>query len=370
MRWLPEKLPEKREIVWRRSLTSPGLAGVSATRELVIATDRDSADSQDIFRAFDSQTGEEIWTYAQPALGRLDYGNSPRAAPLIHGDSVFLQGAFGDLACLNLESGDLRWRLNFRRQFRVRDKLVWGTCSSPLIVDGQLIVNPGARDASLVALDPESGEVRWKSPGDAAAFASFVVGELGGVRQLVGYDKKSLGGWATDSGKRLWRLVPPVADDFNVPTPVVYQGQLLVTTENNGTRLYGFREGRIVEEPLAINQDLAPDSHSPVVAGSRVFGLWGGLHCLDLSAALTTVWHGHDKALEDYGSLVATEERVLAIGHTGELILVDANVPQFEVNSRLAVFDDDRGVYSHPAFIDRWMYLRGTSELICLNLDG
>ena len=73
------------------------------------------------------------------------------------------------------------------------DPPTWGYCASPLIVDGVLVVNPGAADASLVGLDPESGAVRWRTPGDAAAYASFVAGTFGGRRQLVGFDAKL--GW-------------------------------------------------------------------------------------------------------------------------------------------------------------------------------
>jgi len=36
---------------------------------------------------------------------------------------------------------------------------VWGVCSSPLTVDGRLIVNPGGPEASVVARDPASGAV-------------------------------------------------------------------------------------------------------------------------------------------------------------------------------------------------------------------
>jgi hypothetical protein len=36
---------------------------------------------------------------------------------------------------------------------------------------------------------------------------------------------------------RLWRLVPAFDGDFNVPTPIAVDGKLLVSTENNGTRL-------------------------------------------------------------------------------------------------------------------------------------
>ena len=58
---------------------------------------------------------------------------------------------------------------------------------------------------------------------------------------------------------------------------------------NNGTRLYGLdNQGRIQPEPLAVNEDLAPDTATPVVCGDLVFGSSGQLMCLDLKAGLKT----------------------------------------------------------------------------------
>ena len=80
-------------------------------------------------------------------------------------------------------------------------------------------------------------------------------------RQIVGYDKDSLGGWDVKTGERLWRLVPPRSGDFNVPTPVAVHGGIVVSTENNGTRLYRFDDaGRVIPEPAAHYADLAPDT--------------------------------------------------------------------------------------------------------------
>src|ERR1039458_5029996 len=58
--------------------------------------------------------------------------------------------------------------------------------------------------------------------------------------------KVSLGGWDPQSGERLWTLTPPAEGDFNVPTPLAVDGKVLLATENNGTRLYGFgNDGKI-----------------------------------------------------------------------------------------------------------------------------
>jgi len=107
-------------------------------------------------------------------------------------------------------------------------------------------VAPGAADAALVPLDPATGKEQWRTAGGIAAYASLVVGKLGGVTQLVGYDKESLGGWDLKTGRRLWSVKPEIDGDFNVGTPVVVGERLLVSTENNGTRLFQFDKDGMV----------------------------------------------------------------------------------------------------------------------------
>src|SRR5207244_1098905 len=98
----------------------------------------------------------------------------------------------------------------------------------------------------------------------AAGYGSLVFGTFGGKKQIVGHDADSLGGWDAATGTRLWRFVPAVPNDFNVPTPVPVGGELLVATENNGTRLYRFKgDGTVDPTPAAVNRKLAPDTHTP-----------------------------------------------------------------------------------------------------------
>ena len=221
---------------------------------------------------------------------------------------------------------------------------------------------------SFAKLTP-TGEVVWQTPGDKAAFSSFVVGTLGGRRQLIGYQRTTLCGFDVATGQQLWQLKPPRANDFNVPTPIVVGDKLLVTTENNGTRLYQFDAmGRIVPQPVAVNEDLAPDAHTPVVVGNRVFGVWGGLHCLDLAAGLRPLWTSDDAAFNDYATAIASDRRVLIVTMHGELILLDAAAEQFSPLSRVPLFADDPGVYSHPALVGTRMFVRGSREIICVEL--
>ena len=336
----------------------------------MLVADRDAADTSDVFRCLRAADGEELWRQYDRSPADLDYGNSARATPQVYGDLVLFSGAMGRLLCVELATGTLKWRKDLRKEFKVDEETSWGLCSSPLVVDDMLIVNPGGKDAALVALRPATGEVIWQTPGQPAAFGSLIVGVFGGQRQIVGYDKTTLGGWDVQSGKRLWTLKPPRAHDFNVPTPIAVEGKLLVATENNGTRLYQFdNHGAIVPEPLAENLDLAPDTHTPVVVGNRCFGVWSGFYCLDIANGLKPAWKADDQPYFEYASIIASPERLLITTQRGELLLVDAQAEAYRVLSRLSVFADEQGVYSHPALLGSRLYIRGSSEIGCLDLQ-
>jgi ABC-type phosphate/phosphonate transport system substrate-binding protein/outer membrane protein assembly factor BamB len=370
---LPDKLPEKPTIVWRQPLHRPGLGGIAATDKYVLLGDRDFTNQLDEFRCYSAADGQLVWTVQYPAVGQLDYDNMPRATPLIYQDKAYLVGAFGDLTCVELETGLTLWRANLIAQFDGEKELVWGTCSSPLIVDDKLIVNPGGPEASVVALDPASGDVVWQTPGGRHAYASFIVAALGGKRQLVGYDQKSLGGWDISNGTRLWTLKPPHDGDFNVPTPVAANGKLIVTTENNFTRQYSFDSaGRILEKPEAINEELSPDISTPVVVGSRLLCVNDHLYCLDLQNDLKLLWTGDDEGFGNTAQLIASQKRLLVIGLGGELVLVDPTAPKFEVASRLSLFGESQShrtqLLSHAALVNGRLYIRGESDLICVEL--
>ncbi|MHC4173215.1 MAG: PhnD/SsuA/transferrin family substrate-binding protein [Planctomycetota bacterium] len=366
--YVPKELPTKATFLWKRPMTGLGLSGITATGDYVIVADKDKENEFDIFRCLDADTGKQVWTIEYPAAGEMDFSNSPRANPVIHQGLTYLLGAFGDLHCVKLDTGQVVWKKNIVKDMGA-ELPAWGMCSTPLIVDDKLIVNPGAGDASIVALDRRTGRVIWKTPGEPAAYSSLILGTFGNVRQIVGYDAISLGGWDPNSGKRLWELLPKEEGDFNVPTPINVDGKLLVTTENNGTRLYGFnKDGKIQPKPLAHNLDLAPDTSTPVVTDGLVFGCFGGLFCLDLENELRTLYSVDDDAFYDYASLIAGNDHVLITTVEGELVLIRSDGNRYTIQSRLRLFEDTE-VWSHPALIGNRLYIRNRTELCCVSLD-
>lgn len=351
-------------------LVSPSLGGIAATESVVIVSTREQRDTADGWRCFDAATGEPRWSIRYPAAGNLDFGNSPRATPTIHDGIAYLAGAFGHLTAVDIATGKVLWRHDTVAEFRAPSDLSWGHCGSPIVAAGRLVHYVGGPQAGLVAFHLKTGEVVWKTPGARPGYGSLLLGEFGGVEQLVGHDEATLGGWDPRDGKRLWSLTPPRPKDFNVPTPIAWEGKLIVSTENNGTRLYRFRDGGVIDPaPIATSTELRPDTHTPVRVGTRLFGVHNGLHCLDLAHGLKPIWTWSDDALDHYTAAVASADRVLLITMLGEAMLVDATGDTARILDRATFVEDENGLYAHPAFANGKLYLRTETALLCYELN-
>ncbi len=360
-------------LLWSHTLTGPGLSGVAVAGGRVVVADKDLQEQYDVFRCLNAATGEQLWEIRYRAAGEMDFTNAPRANPVIHDGLVYLQGAFGHLHCVRLESGEIVWRRNLADDFHA-ERPTWGFCSTPLVIGDKLLVNPGAEHAALAALDRRTGQVLWTTPGNPPGYGSFIYAQLGGVWQVVGHDAISLGGWDPETGRRLWTLLPPIEGDYNVPTPIAVDGKLLVSTENNGTRLYGFdARGHIVPQPLAVNEELVPDTSTPVVLNNLVFGACGQLLCLDLADELKTRWQSDEEPLTGYCSLVAGNGRVLITTQDGRLLLIGASGDGYDCLWSADLFPElageDREVWSHPALVGNRLYVRNLLGIYCFVLD-
>ena len=143
-----------------------------------------------------------------------------------------------------------------------------------------------------------------------------------------------------------------------------------MSTENNGTRLYEFDEsGRIKPQPMAVNEDLAPDTSTPVVIDGLVFGSSWEVICLDLDDGLKTLWRRDEDPYGDYSPFIAGNGRVLVTTQIGVVSLIDVDREAFKPVSSLNLFDDvsatERDVWSHPIVVDGRLYVRNLLGVYC-----
>ena len=116
-------------------------------------------------QALSTKDGKVIWTTRVGNVG-LPNQEPPyakaRSTPTVDGNFIYALGSDGDLACLELKSGKLRWSKNIRTEFGGQPG-TWAYAESPLVDGDVLVCTPGGSDATLVALNKKTGDVVWKT---------------------------------------------------------------------------------------------------------------------------------------------------------------------------------------------------------------
>ncbi|MCU0720328.1 MAG: PQQ-like beta-propeller repeat protein, partial [Pirellula sp.] len=282
------------ERLWRFPLDSNGVGGVALSQEITVVSSRDIQDRSDLFIALDAETGIELFRHQYSSALTLDYGNSPRATPLILENYIITLGAGGELTALDLESGKPIWSKHLVKDLGGKMP-AWGYSASPIVYEDTLIVQAGGPSSALVGLNLETGDVAWRSSGRQAAYSSPILMEKSGIQQLLGCDDKSYGAWSAKNGKRLWELKLPIDRDFNVPSPLIVKDKLFLVSENNGALLYelpNVSEDNGTDrklELIAQSDALSHDANSPVTVGDYIASVHEGLVLLDPSKKLETV---------------------------------------------------------------------------------
>lgn len=155
------------------------------------------------------ETGKRFWVQEYPVeyQDRYGFSNGPRGSPTIADGIVVTSGVTSHLQALDLATGKLLWKHDLRAEYNVPQDF-FGAGSSPLILDGKVIVNVGgkaeafdasdslrdrkrkleAAGVSVAAFDLKTGEVKWKVD-DAwgASYASPVPATIHGQTKVLVY---------------------------------------------------------------------------------------------------------------------------------------------------------------------------------------
>ncbi len=187
-------------------------------------------------QALSTEDGKVMWSTRVGNVGNPNQ-NPPypkaRSTPTVDGKFIYALGSDGDLACLEVSSGKIRWQKNIRKEFGGQPG-EWAYAESPLVDGDVVVITPGGAEATIVALNKKTGAVIWKSAvpgGDPAGYASAIVVQGGGRKQYVQCLSKGMVGVDAKTGQFLWRYKEVAKGPAQYFTPVargehVYGGAL------------------------------------------------------------------------------------------------------------------------------------------------
>jgi outer membrane protein assembly factor BamB len=361
---LPKEMPAKK-LLWKFQVAGECHAGLAGTSELAVLADHGAG--RDYWRALDIKSGKQVWEHSYLNEIKMDFGSAPRATPLIYKGHVYGLSARGNLLCLDLKTGKLIWKVNLTDKY-VKDKGPdWGYCASPLVSAGKIVSMTGGKEFALVAVDPNSGKIVWQAQGVGTNYASFMSTKIGNTEQIIGYESKTICGWAASNGKKIWSMEIDPGDGYTVTTPIVSNGKLLLTTSAEETRLFDFdKDGKIIPKPVATSTDLWPEMSTPVVIGDLLLGSTEGLVALSLKDNLKTVWKFEDDAaIHGFNQFIASKDRVLVATEDGHILLFAVNGKDSKLIGKIKVSGD---TMAHPAVIGDRLVVRDKEFVYCYRL--
>ena len=357
------------KVLWKR-LVGSGFAGPIVSGSQVILFHR--RDDLEILECFDVEKGTSRWQNKGRTAYRDDFGfdDGPRAVPSFDAGQIFAMGAEGTLRCVNATNGTSLWTVATKSEFEAR-KGFFGMACSPLVYKNNVILNIGGeKGAGLVALDRNTGRLRWKSRDDEASYASPVLAALDGQDRLVAFTREALCVLDPESGKQLaefpWRSRSHAS--VNAATPLVLGNLIFVTASyETGAALLAWEKGAL-KKLWSNDESLSSHYSTPVLVNGFVYGFHGrqeygaSLRCIELKTG-KVAW---SKDGFGSGTMVAMRENLLVLRESGELSLVKGSPDKFALSGNTQILGS--GVRSYPAVSGKRLLARDKNSLVCVAL--
>jgi len=318
-------------LLWREKVTAKGYVGGSASisgeRVYVSSWPDMSYQGEQALGCLDARDGSVLW---RNPLG----GKGGASTPAVSRGLVFAGSWYGDLYCLDAETGETVWNRTVEREPQW-----WGVASSPLVI-GELVFVSTFSDGTLHVLDLEGDELWNISTGKMDPYTSPAAEEgrvyfAGGDPALYCFD--------TSSFEILWRA----------PT----NGPITTTPGIGGDRAYfATREDlRALDASTGEEVWVAPlkgTTSSPAISSGRVYiGTDDGrLACLNASDG-SLIWSAEVDSSVRSSPLVAGD-RVYLGSHRGVVYALNRSD-----GSEIWRYETGAYLMSSPSFSDGVLYI-------------
>ncbi len=302
---------------------------------------------------------------------RNGMGDGPRGTPTIVGNRVYVEGGNGDLSCLDLSTGQTLWHVNLSADFQ-GGRPNWGYSESPLIEGDLLIATPGGKQGTVVALDKETGQAVWRSEGitESAHYASPVVANILGVRQVVQFARENVFGISLEDGRLLWKYGNANNGTANCATPIVDGNHVFASSAygtGGGLTRIATAGGKLTATEVYFDQKMANHHGGIVKVGEYMYGFGsGGLICMNF---LTGEVAWRDRSVGK-GSLVVADGMLYLLGERNEVALAQATPTAYLETGRFKIPSHGRPTWAHPVVADGRFYIRDQGSLTSYDVRG
>lgn len=363
---------------WRRRI-GPGWSSLTVVDGRLFT--QEQRGEREAVVCLDAATGDELWSHEDAARFSEELGgDGPRATPTFADGKLLTLGATGILNCFDAATGDLQWTQNIAPAIdpaiETNDDSTpqppyWGYASSPLVVGDAVVVFAGGhRDDSLRAHSLATGKLLWKANSGKQSYSSPQLATFDGEQQVLYLSDLELTAVDPQTGENRWRFEAGFEDGFpSIQPHLVGEDQVLVSfAQSAGTMLLRVArdDGAWEVTPVWKERDLKPYFNDFVRHDGALFGFDGDrFACVDAATGKRHWKRGR------YGSgqvlLLADQGVLVVLSETGEVVLVAADPAEHRELARFQAIEGK--TWNHPTIVGDRLYVRNAEEIACYELQ-
>lgn len=364
----PESGPKK---LWSIEL-GDGYSAIVSDGERIYTQAR--SDDKERVVALDAKTGKTVWEHAYdaPKFEKLDirFGEGPRSTPLIIGDRLYAVGCFGRFMCLNKSDGKVIWERDMIKDAGGTE-IMFGYAASPIQYKDTIIVLCGEAEGRVVALDADNGEVKWKSEPYLLSYASPILIDVDGHKQLAILMGDQAASLDPDNGKLLWSYPTPNQWNTSMNTPIYGPGnQLFVSSGGDDGSVMlklGYDGDTATVEKVWECPKFRASMGTVVRVGDNFYGTTGQdpafVACVDAKTG-ELLWRERGFA---GGGFVAAGDQLIFLDYKGVLAVTSASPEKFTVHCKAELMGDPS--WTSPTLIGSHLFVRDRKSLVALDLS-
>lgn len=360
------------KVLWRVA-AGAGYSGVSIEGDRAFTLWQEGGEQHLV--ALDARDGKLLWRHTLGPAFSSQYGDGPRATPVLDKGRVFAIDAHGRLAAFRAADGQEIWAHDVKKTFGARIPSI-GYASTPLVEGRHLLVEVGAPDGAFIAFDKATGEVAWNSQSDEPAYVSPIALTSRSRRQVVFFSASGLFALTPGDGRLLWHHpwtapCPATGIPLNAASPVfIPPDRVFVSSawgDNKGGAVLKMveRDGELTVARLWHAPLIDGEINTAVLVDDSLYGFKGSILVAVDAETGDLKW-----SARGYGrvSLIAADGKLIVLGEQGELALIEATPHEYRELARAQLLTGRS--WTSPSLAGGRLFVRNGEEVVSVDLTA
>ncbi len=363
--WNPKAILKDNCILWKTNV-GMGHSTVSVKGNRVYTMGNREI-GEDLFNdeivCLNSKTGSIIWKYKYTCIEDMDPG--PYSTPVLNDGYLYSISKEGHFICLNAEKGTLVWLHNLEKEGLTKDSNMYA--GSPLIYKDIVFLNVNKNG---IAFNKKNGKLLWNSEISGNGISSPVAFNKNNNTLIEFHNQTDAFAVEPETGEVKWQV-----NSGGIQDPVFYN-DIMFHISHKGFFKYNMKNKK---PELLWSKNEKKTSFINYVRNDKFLYGFGQktLHCISIETG-EIKWEKDIKG----GSLIISNEILIVVDKTGNLIFVKADPEKYEEISRKKVLDnppkDTKGrkyrrvsaCWTNPVLCNSKIYVRNTyGGLVCVDVS-